>query len=121
MSAPTFELSDPTAPDDLVAGAEPIARTQWQLFRRRFFRHRAAVISLGVLLLLIVVCFGAPWIAPYPHNVPNLLANAYGPSAKHWFGVDDLGKGRSAIGEAAVDGAPVAGEMLGDALDAAVA
>ncbi|MEY2398462.1 MAG: N-terminal domain of oligopeptide transport permease, partial [Actinomycetota bacterium] len=38
---------------------EPEARSQWQLIRRRFFRHRVAVVSVVVLLLLIFVCFGA--------------------------------------------------------------
>ena len=38
--------------DELAVGAEPVARSQWQLFRRRFFKHRLAVISLVVLVLL---------------------------------------------------------------------
>ena len=92
MTTPTLEALAPTVPDDLVPGAEPIAHTQWQLFRRRFFRHRLAVISLGVLLLLLVACFGAPWLAPYPHNVVNIFATSAGPSAKHWLGVDDAGR-----------------------------
>ena len=48
--------------------AEPVARSQWQLFRRRFFRHRLAMIGLVLLTLLFVTCFGARWIAPYPRN-----------------------------------------------------
>ena len=30
---------------ELVADAEPEARSQWQLFRRRFVRHRMAVVG----------------------------------------------------------------------------
>ena len=50
---------------ELVPGAEPEAQTQWQLVRRRFLRHKAAVISLVVLIIIFVLCFGAKWIAPW--------------------------------------------------------
>ena len=70
---------------------EPVPRTQWQLMRRRFFRHRIAVVSLVVLLLLLVLCFGASAIAPYPRGEQDLLLGPTGPSAKHWFGTDNLG------------------------------
>jgi hypothetical protein len=43
----------PLPPDDLQATGLAIeARTSGQLVRRRFFRHRAAMISLGVLMRL---------------------------------------------------------------------
>jgi len=89
---------DPTAaPADegdreLLVGAEPVARSQWQLFRRRFFRHKPAMLGLAVLVLLYVVCFGASWIAPYPKNQQDLLLGPVGPSAEHWFGTDELGR-----------------------------
>ena len=75
----------------LVQGAEPVARTQWQLFRRRFFRHKLAMFGLLILVILCVCCFGARWIAPYK-NTPDLLAEPAGPSAKHLMGVDLVGK-----------------------------
>lgn len=84
-----------TSPDEgdrqLVLGAEPVARTQWQLFRRRFFRHKLAMFGLFILVLLAVCCFGARWIAPY-ENKPDLLLLPEGPSGKHWMGVDLVGK-----------------------------
>ena len=76
----------------LVEGAEPKARSQWQLFRRRFLRHKAAVISTLVLLILIVACFGATWLAPYQRNEQDLAAAAQGPSTAHWMGTDRLGR-----------------------------
>jgi peptide/nickel transport system permease protein len=76
----------------LPAGAEPTARSNWQLFRRRFFKHKLALISIVVLALLIIVCFAAPWIAPYPKNQPNLLITPGGPSSKHWFGTNEVGQ-----------------------------
>jgi peptide/nickel transport system permease protein len=76
----------------LRPGMEPVARSQWQLFRRRFFRHRMAVISLLVLIILCLMCFGASWIAPFPKNDQNLLAKVGGPSSAHWFGTDNIGR-----------------------------
>jgi peptide/nickel transport system permease protein len=76
----------------LAEGAEPKARSQWQLFRRRFLHHRAAVISTVILLILIIACFGATWIAPYARNEQDLAAAAQGPSTTHWMGTDRLGR-----------------------------
>ena len=85
-----------TLPDEgelaLQPGVEPVARSQWQLFRRRFLRHRMAVISLIVLIIMCVLCFGASWIAPFPKNDQDLLAPVTGPSSEHWFGTDSIGR-----------------------------
>lgn len=66
--------------------------SQWTLTRRRFFRHRLAVTGLVVVAILAVLCYGAPWIAPYADNQQDLLLGATGPSAEHWLGTDDLGR-----------------------------
>lgn len=63
---------------------------------RRFFRWlvsdlRAALV-IFVLLMLVVVAIGAPWIAPYQptaQDVNNMLA---APSASRLLGTDDLGR-----------------------------
>src|SRR6516225_10869300 len=66
------ESVDETA---LPVGMEPVARSNWQLFRRRFFAHKMAVVSLILLAILIVACFTAGWWAPYSkdHIDPNLV------------------------------------------------
>jgi peptide/nickel transport system permease protein len=92
VTGPAAAVPEISTDAELPPGAEPIPRTQWQLFRRRFFKHRLAIVSLVVLAILMVACFGAPWLAPYPQNKQNLLASAAGPSAKHWLGIDDLGR-----------------------------
>ncbi len=78
--------------DDLAAGSAPEARTQWQLFRRKFFRHKGAIFGLIVLVVLCFCCFGASIVAPYPKNHQDLLLNPTGPSWHHLFGVDLLGR-----------------------------
>ena len=49
----------PGGPSDgdavLLAGVEPVARTQWQLFRRRFFRHKLALLGLAILIPAVLV------------------------------------------------------------------
>jgi len=77
---------------ELVPGAEPVPRTQWELFRRRFFRHKAALISLIVLAFMCLVTFGANFVAPHGPNEQDILLGAVSPSAGHWFGTDDLGR-----------------------------
>src|SRR4051812_21476837 len=78
------------------AQLEPVARSQWHLFLRRFLKHKLAVSALVVLILLYLICFFAPQLAPYPLNpklTPEVLAGASkGPSAAHWFGTDELGR-----------------------------
>ena len=82
----------PAPLDDPALANEPVARTNWQLFRRRFFRHRLALISIAILVILMIACYGATWLAPHKQNVQNLLESDLSPSLKHPFGTDDLGR-----------------------------
>lgn len=63
---------------------------------RRLFRWLVtdlrAAMAIMVLLALVIVAIGAPWIAPYPptaQDVNNMLA---APSPAHLLGTDDLGR-----------------------------
>jgi peptide/nickel transport system permease protein len=96
-SAALAEIADESA----LASAggqltEPEARSQWRLFWRRFFRHRVALIAGLVLLWLYIIVLLAPHIAPYKLNpelnADTLLGANHGPSGKHWFGTDELGR-----------------------------
>ena len=70
----------------------PKPRSQWQLFRSRFLKHRLAVFSLVLLILLIFACFAANLVAPFPANQQDLAVGAVGPNAHHWLGTDELGR-----------------------------
>ncbi|TML88736.1 MAG: ABC transporter permease [Actinobacteria bacterium] len=72
---------------------QPVARSQWQLFRRRFFKHKVAVAAGVVLLLLYLSAIFAGQVTRYPLN-PNIAQTQAqaGPSASHWFGTDELGR-----------------------------
>jgi peptide/nickel transport system permease protein len=85
-------LAPPPVEQPDVHDVAPVARSNWQLFQRRFFRHKMALASIVVLVVLMVACFGAPWLAPYKQNAQNILEGSQGPSSKHWFGTDDLGR-----------------------------
>jgi peptide/nickel transport system permease protein len=72
---------------------QPVARSQWQLFRRRFFKHKVAVAAGVILLLLYLSAIFAGQVTRYPLN-PNISQTQAqaGPSATHWFGTDELGR-----------------------------
>jgi peptide/nickel transport system permease protein len=77
---------------ELPPSAEPVPRTQWQLFWRRFVRHRMAVISAFVLVALCALCFTASWWVPLDPNKQDLLLGPVSPRGAHWFGTDELGR-----------------------------
>lgn len=75
-------------------GGEPqiVHYTQSALFWLYFRRHKLAMISLFILIVLAVMCYSAPWIAPYKFESIDLKNIRKPPSAKHWMGSDDLGR-----------------------------
>ncbi|MGZ8762523.1 MAG: ABC transporter permease [Acidimicrobiia bacterium] len=89
---PTMLIPSATATIETPQGPQGERRSQWQLFRRRFFRHRLAVASIVVLVVLAVLCFGAAWFAPYDPKSQDLLLGPVAPNGSHWFGTDELGR-----------------------------
>ena len=76
----------------LPAPAVEAAARRRSSFSRRFLRRRIAVVSVFLFAVLMVGCFGAHWLAPYDQNEQDLLLGSVGPSLRHWFGTDDLGR-----------------------------
>lgn len=81
-----------TLPSGRARGEDEAGRSQLAVFRRRFLRHRLALVGLGILVAVAVVCFGASWFAPYDPRAQDLALGPVGPSASHWFGTDELGR-----------------------------
>jgi peptide/nickel transport system permease protein len=59
---------------------------------KRFVRNRAAVVGLGLVLLLLAVALFAPLLAPYSPTFQNLRSRLQPPSGAHWFGTDEFGR-----------------------------
>jgi peptide/nickel transport system permease protein len=69
----------------------------WRLAWRKLRRHRLAMVSLVVLVLLILTAIFAPYLAPYdpvaqPRGAGLRALYFQPPSAQHWLGTDDLGR-----------------------------
>ncbi len=81
--------------DDAFATGEPV-RSQWRLVVRRFLRHKLAVISMIVLLLLGALAVFADVVSPYEFNPQLDAATLQGarqaPSWEHLAGTDKLGR-----------------------------
>lgn len=60
----------------------------WQELRR----HRLAVVSVGVVLVLSLACAAAPLLAPHAFDAIDLSSIRQGPSLDHLMGTDDLGR-----------------------------
>lgn len=66
--------------------------TEGRTWRKSLKRHKLAMVSLVVLVILHCCALLAPWLAPYsPEAIEpdNPLAKA---SAEHWLGTDDTGR-----------------------------
>jgi len=59
---------------------------------RRFAHHRLALVGSVILLLLVIACFFAPWIAPAKQGVQDLPLGPTAPSWSHLLGTDQLGR-----------------------------
>lgn len=73
-------------------GLELVARSQWWYARHRFVRHRLAMTSLFVLVLVFIVGGLAHSLAPYGRDNIDLAALSQAPTWHHLFGTDQLGR-----------------------------
>jgi len=82
--------SIPASPTAEVRPAKPVSPggEAW----RRFRRHRMAVVSLGVLGLLVAAVVVGPFLWRLPIDAIDFSATMQGPSLAHPFGTDDLGQ-----------------------------
>lgn len=82
-------LSERDVPPADVRAIESMGRGE--LLRRRFLRSRSAQIGMAVFALLVLLAIFAPMFyqyGPFERDLRNALT---GPSAYHWFGVNERG------------------------------
>jgi peptide/nickel transport system permease protein len=111
MTEPTTQL-DLTPPDAMIdgmpvaasvgstagsiatEGLELKARSQWSYARRRFLRHRLAMIGLAGLIIIFGAGALASVVAPYTFDQIDLTNVLHPPTTvgHHYFGTDEIGR-----------------------------
>ena len=78
----------------VAAGLEVAVRSQWDYARRRFVRHRLAMIGFVGLVIIFGAGIFANWVAPYlPTEIDlNNILHAPTVTGHHFFGTDDTGR-----------------------------
>lgn len=66
--------------------------TRWKRSARRFFRNKAATVSLVVFILVVLFCIVGPYFSPYNGISIDLKGSWGGPSLEHPLGTDSLGR-----------------------------
>lgn len=66
-------------------------QTSFSVVAKRFARHKLAVVSLFVLVIIVGAALLAPVIAPYS---PTKVSGGFSqpPSREHWLGTDQIGR-----------------------------
>ena len=82
-------LASPTVEANALLGA---SISPWREAWRRFRRHKLAVISLVLLILMVGLVVFGPLIWRVPINEIDFTARLARPSFKHPMGTDDLGQ-----------------------------
>ena len=88
MSGPAAALDAETL--DTPAPSSPAIRRRGAGATLR--RQPAAIASLAVIAVLLLIAVFAPWIAPYNPVRQAMIAMNQGPSSAHWMGTDGLGR-----------------------------
>lgn len=71
-----------------VFGPLPLTVKRWP----QPLRRATTVVAALVLLALVVMAIGAPWLAKYHYAAQDLTTSLRGPSAEHPFGTDRFGR-----------------------------
>jgi peptide/nickel transport system permease protein len=69
------------------------SRTQWQVFVESFRDHRAAWVSMWILVGMTLACIALPFVLPWsPEEIDYDILSATAPSLAHPLGTDNLGR-----------------------------
>jgi peptide/nickel transport system permease protein len=66
--------------------------SEWRRFRRVFFSRGVVIFGMVIITLFVLVAIFAPFVAPYPSDIPDTNNVLQGPSAAHWLGTDQIGR-----------------------------
>ena len=61
-------------------------------FWETFYKNKLTLTGGGIVLLLLIISFMAPWLSPYDPGQIDLTNVLASPSMNHWFGTDPLGR-----------------------------
>ena len=64
----------------------------WRAVWRRFKQHRVAYVGFFFFMFLLLLVIAGPSMAPYEIDQVSLSERMHPPSARHWFGTDELGR-----------------------------
>ncbi|CUX67485.1 putative dipeptide transport protein (ABC superfamily, membrane) [Agrobacterium genomosp. 5 str. CFBP 6626] len=67
-------------------------RFDWGGLFYRLSLHPQMIVGMVIVAIVLCVMIFAPWIAPYEPNRLDILNRLAAPSAKHWFGTDQIGR-----------------------------
>jgi len=67
-------------------------RTQAALIWSQLKKHKLAIVSFWIFVLITALCMAAPLVAPYEFDAIDLGSIRLPPSIRHWMGTDDLGR-----------------------------
>ncbi len=88
---PTDYPDDDGAPPEIVVAAQRGAASQWRLMWWQFRRHRLAMVSAVVLLLIYLVAAFCEFLAPFSPTAFTPRYTYAPPQALHFFDRDDAG------------------------------
>lgn len=91
MTATSPSMPEPAPPVSTYSEFGTGARKQWQTVLRRFLRHRAAMASVVIFVLLVLAALIIPLFYPYDHRYIE-GGSFEDPSGAHILGTDQIGQ-----------------------------
>jgi peptide/nickel transport system permease protein len=85
-------MTDTTYTDSIAALEDDRFESPTQLALRRFRQHKLAVLATFILLVILILSFGAPLFTKYQPIQIDLASRNQPPSREHIFGTDTLGR-----------------------------
>ena len=102
MNTNTNYTYETEIPDALLADLPEEARDQeninrvsftyWQTCWKRMKKDKLAMFGIVVIIAMAILAVFGPMLCPYSYDDADCMAILQGPSLKHWFGTDGLGR-----------------------------